>query len=64
MDKKYTYEQILEKLVLAKAKISGIPRKQHRITCPEEDPESYAPCNCGAMEHNKPLDEAVELLKL
>jgi hypothetical protein len=26
---------------------------RHTVTCPLEDPESYAPCNCGATSNKR-----------
>lgn len=64
METKYTYEQLIEKIALARMHIQRIKRGVHKISCPLEDLESYAPCNCGEDANNKPINDALEALKL
>lgn len=61
---KYTYEQLFEKLIRAKVALEGRRGGSHRTSCPIEDPESYAPCNCGVSEANRPIEDALRALKL
>lgn len=38
---------------------------KHRDSCPvENDPEGYAPCNCGASAQRQGLQTALDALKL
>jgi len=61
---KYTYEQLIEKMVRAKMKLEGA-RRRHADRCIVElDPEGFAPCNCGSNDLNAALDEAAKELKL
>lgn len=60
----YSYEQLVEKVVRAKIQVQKIKRQEHKISCPVYDPESYAPCNCGASAHNKTIDDVIDELKL
>jgi len=65
MNQKYTYEQLIEKIIRAKIALEKAPRgRGHSNFCPMEDPESYAPCNCGASDANRPIQEALDALKL
>ena len=61
---KYTVEELIEKIVRAKIKIEAIPEKSHGVRCPYEDPESYAPCTCGASDYNAIILGALKELKL
>ena len=61
---KWTYEQLLEKIIRARMHLENVPRPQHSNFCPVEDPESYAPCTCGASGKNKHVDSALRELKL
>ncbi len=64
MEKKYTYEQLVEKIVRAKIKLEN-QRTGHSGNCAVElDPEGYAPCNCGASGHNRNITNALEELEL
>jgi len=64
MEKKYTYEQLIEKMVRAKIKLEG-SRRGHSDSCPvEADPEGFAPCNCGASNHNGKISDALDELDL
>lgn len=64
MEKRYTYEQLIEKMVRAKMKLEGSHRS-HSDHCPVEcDPEGYAPCSCGASSHNSRISDAISELKL
>lgn len=61
---KYTYEQLIEKMVRAKVKLEG-SRRGHSDRCPVDyDPEGYSPCNCGASSHNSRVSDALDELKL
>lgn len=64
MQAKYTYEQLIEKIALARAALKRVPTRAHSVACPVEDPESYAPCNCGASAAMSPIRDAVDLLTL
>ncbi len=64
MNVKYTYEQLLEKIVRARIILENLPKAPHAVTCPIEDPESYAPCNCGSSAQQRPIREALDILKL
>lgn len=66
MKQNYTYEQLLEKIIRAKIKLEQAPRSssQHSVSCPMEDPENYAPCNCGASTNNSHIDGALKELEL
>ena len=61
---KYTYEQLLEKIVRAKIMLEAIPRARHTNFCPIEDDTSYAPCNCGASDRHRPIEDAIRALAL
>jgi hypothetical protein len=64
MQPKYTYEQLIEKLVRAKVKLEGT-RRSHTDRCAVElDPEGFAPCSCGVSAHNSALEAALKELKL
>lgn len=64
MEKTYTYEQLVEKIVRAKIKLEG-QQRGHSDSCPvEADPEGFAPCNCGASSHNRKINNAIEELDL
>lgn len=61
---KYTYEQLIEKLVKAKVTLEG-SKRDHSSNCPVElDPEYMGPCKCGASSHNIKIYEALDALKL
>lgn len=65
MTSKYTYEQLLEKLIRAKINIEQIPRKQCSMSCPAEDMTGHpAACTCGAEKYNRGIDSALDQLKL
>ena len=61
---KYTYEQLMEKIIRARIALEGASGGPHSNFCPVEDPESYAPCNCGASARSRPIEEALRALKL
>jgi hypothetical protein len=63
-DAKYTYEQLVEKIIRARIHLEKVRSAPHATTCPVEDPESYAPCNCGTSDRNRPVEEALSVLKL
>lgn len=60
----YTTVQLMEKIIRAKIALEKVKSAPHRVTCPMEDPESYAPCNCGASASSGPIQEALNALKL
>lgn len=64
MNPKYTYEQLIEKLVLAKQKIQQIPMATHTVKCASDDPYTGGDCDCGAETTNKFIRDALELLKI
>ncbi len=64
MEKNYTYEQLIEKIVRAKMALekSG---KSHASWCHAEDLTGHpAPCNCGAESHNSSIHKAIDELDL
>jgi hypothetical protein len=61
---KYTYEQLLEKTLRARIHLEKVKPVDHSRMCPVEDPESCAPCNCGASGKNAPIEAALQELKL
>lgn len=62
--KNYTYEQLIEKIALAKADLRS-SRRSHSDRCAVElDPEGFSPCSCGASAHNSRIESAIEKLKL
>jgi hypothetical protein len=63
-DAKYTYEQLVEKIIRARVHLEQARHAEHSRSCPVEDPESYAPCNCGASAKNRVIDSALLELKL
>ncbi len=63
-DRKYTYEQLIEKIVRAKVKLEG-SRIRHGDRCMQElDPDYMGPCTCGASAHNNGIDKALSDLIL
>lgn len=61
---RFTYEQLIEKVVRAQVKLES-SRVSHSDSCPvESDPEGYAPCNCNASAVNCRIDAAIQELKL
>lgn len=63
-DTKYTYEQLVEKIVRARIHLEQARQAAHSRSCPVEDSESYAPCNCGASAKIRVIDNALDALKL
>lgn len=61
---KYTYDQLVAKITLAEAHLRRARAGRHSNFCPIEDPESYAPCNCGASANDEPINAALRELKL
>ena len=56
--------KLIEKIVRAKVKLEG-SRVSHKDSCSvESDPESYAPCNCGASKTNSAIDAVIKELNL
>lgn len=52
-----------EKIVRAKVKLEG-SKKEHASNCRVVlDPESTAPCSCGATDFNKVVDAALNELE-
>jgi hypothetical protein len=65
MEKNYTYEQLIEKIVRAKMELEKSGRKPHANWCHAEDLTGHpAPCNCGAEAHNSNLNSAIRHLEL
>jgi len=60
VDKNEAY-RLVEKMARAKMRLEG-HRRQHADHCPTEDPESLAPCNCGASDTNDTIDKAIKEL--
>jgi hypothetical protein len=54
---------LVEKIVRAKVKLEEAQVK-HKGGCVTEDPESFAPCNCGASYVNQALTRAIRELDL
>ena len=62
---KYTYEQLLEKIIRAKIHLENFPWTEHSRSCSTiDDPGSYVPCDCGASTKNDNLQKALDELKL
>jgi len=62
---KYTYEQLIEKIVRAKIALQQSGYKPHASWCHAEDlTEHPAPCNCGAESHNSSVRQAIQDLDL
>jgi hypothetical protein len=60
MERSYTYEQLVEKIVRAKLKLEmkRPKRVEHSVSCPvDADPDYYGPCRCGAGEMNSANDD-------
>lgn len=55
---------LTERITKAAAALRKAKQGQHTNSCPIEDPESFAPCNCGASSANGPIQEALEHLNL
>jgi hypothetical protein len=65
MEKSYTYEQLIEKIVRAKIELEKSGRKSHAAWCHAEDLTGHpAPCNCGADAHNSSYNKAIDELRL
>lgn len=61
---KYSYEQLLEKIIRAKIELEHL-RRRHSDRCRVElDPEGFAPCDCGADGVNATVNMAIKLLEL
>lgn len=62
---KYTYEQLMEKIIRAKIHLEKAPRTQHSNLCSYEDITGHpAPCTCGAASKNAHVESALEALRL
>ena len=59
---KYSYEQMIEKLVRAKVQLEQVPRKMHPVSCPAE--QGDGPCICGADQYNASLRAALKELEI
>jgi hypothetical protein len=62
-----TQTQLIQKITKAQVKLEAFRtkyKKRHPLTCPIEDDTSYAPCNCGAEEHNSAIDSIIKELSL
>ena len=65
MEKSFTYEQLIEKIVRAKIALGRVRYAPHKGSCPVEwDPEGYAPCNCGAGSVGEAVSDALAALEL
>ena len=65
MNKNYTYEQLIEKIVRAKVQLEKGGSQGHAAWCHAEDLTGHpAPCNCGADSHNSNVNKALEELDL
>ncbi len=53
--------RLIEKIVRAKVALER-SRVRHKDGCMTEDPESTAPCNCGASATNSALSSAIKEL--
>lgn len=58
-----TNTQLIEKIVRAKVALEGAKVK-HEDFCVTEDPDSMAPCNCGASAANNAISRALRTLEL
>jgi hypothetical protein len=58
-----TNEQLIVKMTEARIILEGTQREHSRSCNVENDPESYAPCNCGASAHNNSIQKAIDKLK-
>jgi hypothetical protein len=59
VNRSYTYEQLIEKIVTAKVLLKKMKPKQrnHPDTCPVEDPHMAGLCTCGADKFNNEVYE-------
>jgi len=55
--------KLIEKIVRAKVRLEG-SKTSHSDNCNCEEPENFAPCNCGASAHNTKIDAALRELSL
>lgn len=63
MEPKYIYEELIEKIIMARLWVKQIPKAQHNPSCVARD--SYpSPCDCGADKANEPIKNALEALEL
>lgn len=62
---KYTYEELIGKMAIARAEIDKIPTKFHSTQCPADDLTGHAAtCTCGADAQNGLKQRALDALKL
>lgn len=58
-----SHTQLIEKIVRAKVALEGATVR-HKEHCATEDPDSTAPCNCGASAANAGISRALRELAL
>lgn len=64
MSQRHTYEDLIGKMAVATDRLRQ-KKRNHGDRCNVElDPESCAPCSCGATSFNAAIDEAIKVLKL
>ena len=60
----YTNAQLMEKIIRAKIALEGC-RVMCKSSCASDDITGYpVPCNCGAENANRGINEALRALKL
>lgn len=64
MSQKHSYEDLIGKMAVATDRLRQKKRNHDDRCIVELDPESYAPCSCGATAYNMAIDEAIKALKL
>ena len=57
------YEDLIGKMAVAADRLRRSKRGHSNRCIVELDPESYAPCSCGATAYNAAIDEAIKELK-
>lgn len=56
--------RLIEQIVRAKVQLEGM-KVTHKDNCVvENDPEGYAPCNCGAAQTNNKIDAVLRTLEI
>ena len=64
MGPKYTYEQLIEKIIRAKIKLQSNLQAHTDRCIIGLDPEGYDPCDCGATAYNKVFEDVINELEL
>jgi len=59
-----TIMELLEKIVRAKVRLEQMKRPHSERCIVELDPDSTAPCDCGASQHNASVTAALKELSL